>query len=243
MTTVYHLPVLGSKVIFLVHSIAVENDRGELHNALGLTQQQLMQRHVLHTALTDSSLLSSPSASAASSASSLSSSPPPSEDPLQFRPDRGASPPLSASYSSSCPPPFLCLYLAFDVRVSVWGVQAVAEEFISRELISLYLRVLRLCWCWQDDWKHSTTWQQQWEKEIAEAKATAAAAGAAVGGAEVESSAVAGWAEYLSRLERGDAAAASGGLGGDELMRHAGSWSKKAVNNAVSKLGRLTARL
>ena len=78
-TTVYHIPLLGNKVHWTIQSIAVPNDRGDIPNPFNLSPSQLASRQLVHTSLTDDSLLSH------SHSQTVHSSPlPPSEDPKLF---------------------------------------------------------------------------------------------------------------------------------------------------------------
>ena len=208
VTTVYHLPLLPSKVVFILHSIAVPNDRGHLHNPLQLSQQQLLHRTVVHSSLTAHH-------PPLPSSSSLSTSRPlADEDPSLFHSTTSPSPsstPLSPTYSSTCPPPFLCVYSAFDVHCRVWPVQSMAEEWVSRELTSVWMTVMRLTWCWQDRWRgEGVTVEGMWAKEVAEAEAERGGGVMQVGGVGGPGE-VGTWEDEVRRLESG---AGSGGEGG-----------------------------
>ena len=247
MTTVYHLPLLSSKVLFILHSIAVPNDRGQQHNALHLSPQQLLQRTVLHTNLT------AQQPPLASSTSALSTPRPLSvEDPAIFHSTTNPSPsstPLSPTYSSTCPPPFVCVYSAFDVRCRVWPVQSIAEDWVSRELTSVWMNVIRLTWCWQDRWRsEGVTLDQLWAKEVAEAETSQGVQGSA----PLE---VGTWEDEVRRLESGGAGGEGGGRVGSGRvgMRWAreeeegggggkNRWAAKRMVDAVNKF-KLKAKL
>ena len=230
-TTVYHIPLLGNKVHWTIQSIAVPDDRGDIHNLFNLSHTQLAQRQLVHTSLTEDSLLSH--------SQSTQLAPPPSEDPKLFcsvhRPT-----PLGPSYAASCTAPFVCLYSLIDVRVSVWGVQALAEEYIGRELTAVWCRLLRLVWCWQDEWR-GRSWQEECDRERSEARG---------GGSEDEGEkrvAADGWQRYVGEQRRGAGAASSGGFGlndGQGGQLHGGGltdgggdkkWARRALTDAVSK--------
>ena len=235
MTTVYHLPLLPSKVVFIVSSLAVSNDRGEQSNALQLSPEQLRQRAVYQS---DLLARQSPLCAVSWPQPSLS----PAEDPALFRSaTRPSSTPLPPSYASACAPPFACVYAAFDVRCRVWPVQAVAEEWVSRELTAVWLHVLRLCWCWQDDWRAAPGgWRAQWMAEAAAAPQDVVEGRATIGS----------WEEEVLRLESsagsdGSVVRSAGGelFGRDEdgRARSSGRAARK-LTDAVSKW-RIKARL
>ena len=237
-TTVYHLPLLANKVHWTIQSIAVLNDRGEQHNLFNLSHAQLAHRQLVHTSLTDDSLLPpSHSHSAVHTPSPL----PPSEDPKLFQSASRATP-LSPSYASSCAPPFVCLYSLIDVRVGVWGVQALAEEYIGRELTAVWGRLLRLVWCWQDEWR-GRSWQDECDRERSDVRGS---------GSEEEREkrvAVEGWQRYAIDLQRGAGAVDAGsgfglsesqhgvGHGGGQTNGSSGDrrWAKRALTDVVSK--------
>ena len=230
-TSVYHIPLLGNKVHWTIRSIAVPDDRGDIHNPFGLSHSQLAQRQLVHTSLTDDSLLLS---------HSLPLPLPPSEDPKLFRSATRPTP-LGASYGSSCTAPFVCLYSLLEVRVGLWGVQALAEEYIGRELTAVWSRLLRLVWCWQDEWR-GRSWQDEIDRERSEVTSN---------GSEDDREkrvAAAGWQRYLDELQRNGATASGGGVGASEGQSgelHASGpvdgrggdrkWMKRAVTDAVSK--------
>ena len=247
MTTVYYLPLLSSKVLFILHSIAVPNDRGQQHNALHLSPQQLLQRAVLHTNLTAQQPPLTPPSSALSTPRLL-----PAEDPTLFHSTTAPSPlctPLSPTYPSTCPPPFVCVYSAFDVRCRVWPVQSIAEDWVSRELMSVWMNVLRLTWCWQDRWRsEAVTLEQLWAKEVAEAHSLQGVQGSA----PVE---VGTWEDEVRRLESGGGSGEGGGrvgggpvgmrFGREEENSEGGGKSRRAVKRVADAVSRfkLKARL
>ena len=234
--SVYHIPLLGNKVQWTIHSLAALNDRGDLHNPFNLSAAQLASRQLLRTSLTDSPTLDH------LRSSHLSANTSPASDPLLYHSATATRlTPLTAQYAMDCASPFICLYTLIDVRVSVWGVQTIASEYIARELTAVWCRLLRLLWCWQDEWRDSS-WQQEVDREKGEVKGA---------GSEAEAEkrvAADGWQRYLSELQRGIAAGSSGGRGtggqsGGDL--HGGSltdgcsgdkkWARRAVTDVVNK--------
>ena len=231
----YHVPLLGNKVHWTIQSLVVPNDRGNLANPFNLTPTQLNQRHLIHTSLTDDpSLLPSTHLHSPHP-------PPAAEDARLFCPAGGRGP-LGVEYAAVCEAPFVCVYSLVDVRVGVWGVQGLAEEYIGRELTAVWCRLLRLVWCWQDDWR-ARSWQDECNRERGDVQR---------GGSEDEEEkrvAAAGWQRYASELQR-NGSAVSGGSGFGSSGGQAGElrgggvsdggggdrkWAKRALSDAVSK--------
>lgn len=223
--------MLGNKAHWTIRSRAVPNDRGDLPNAFNLSPSQLAQRHIVHTDLNSDELVYR--------SSSLSQPVPPFEDPKLFQPARQPAP-LSSSYAATCAAPFVCLYSLLDVHVGIWGVQRIAEEYIARELTAVWSRLLRLVWCWQDDWR-SRSWQQECDVEQADARGVAGE-----GQNEAEKRVAAdGWQRYLSELQRngtvmsGTGFGVADGRGGTGVPMDGGGgdgrWPKRTLTDVVNK--------
>jgi hypothetical protein len=128
----------------VVYSIIVENDTGNLSNALNLTSDQLARRTVQRLDIASSNgIVEFENASAADNPALCQAS--------KMNPPRG---PLKPGWSEAKSSPMCCVYKAICVEFRQFGLQTKVELLISQSLIEAYLRLHRSLFCWLDE--HAT---------------------------------------------------------------------------------------
>jgi len=145
--TVYTVPLLKENVRFTVRTKIVENDRGNIDNALQLTAEQIKIREVIRFDITNDASLD-----LAGFSSSL--------DPKFFKSKKHNKGPLLPGWQLNLKDDeYMCDYSVITVNVVVWPtvLKSKVEEFIMQHLLDIDMKLKRFTFCFIDDWLNVIT--------------------------------------------------------------------------------------
>ncbi|KAG0329488.1 hypothetical protein BG004_002328 [Podila humilis] len=167
---------MGSYFSVTVESMHVDDDRGQLENALGLAPEKLKQREVV-------------TIDVANDAKSyyLQTFNPAKEDVTTFRSEKAMRGPLQGEWAKTCDPVMTC-YKLVSIEFIMWGLQTKMEQYMHAVERDLFTKFHRELFCSMDGW-HGLTMEsiREMEKRTKEELALKIAGKEAEAGAAVSS--------------------------------------------------------
>lgn len=131
---------MGEYFHIVVETLHVDNDRGQLVNALKLKREELEQREVIHIDVANDSRKYS-----------LLTYNPVTEDVGAFRSEKAQRGPLQGDWAKTCDPVMTC-YKVVKIKFKWLGIQTVTETFIARGERELFTRFHRELFTSMDKW-------------------------------------------------------------------------------------------
>ncbi|KAI8997850.1 hypothetical protein BDB01DRAFT_772661 [Pilobolus umbonatus] len=116
----------------------VDNSRGELENALKISQEDLKKRNVIIVDIANDKI----------DAKDYD----PNEDPKRYHSDKtGRGPLTDPNWQKKVEPVMTCYKLVY-IEFKWFGIQSKTESFIAKTIHSLFINFHRQLFCWTDRW-------------------------------------------------------------------------------------------
>lgn len=136
--TVLTSSFLGERFTFTIESCNVEDDDGQLENAVGLSEEVLKQRVIHHIDIGNDAIENSKDYLE-------------SEDPSLFQSKLHDFGPLKDDWKSSVIKT-MCCYKVVTVKCSIFGFQTKGENYIMNMEKNIFTRYHKQLYCWLDEW-------------------------------------------------------------------------------------------